>query len=120
MSGTDRGDGVAVDLGGDGDGAVSEGVGNVFDRHSGRGEQAGGGVAEHVRMHVGELGLRCEASVDAVDVGGGQGCADVGGEHQVVGVLPGPTGRVLVGFLAGALGFEGVDDRGGSPTSADS
>ena len=45
VTGSDRRDGVAVDLGGDGDGAVSEGVGDLFEGDSGFGHEAGRGMA---------------------------------------------------------------------------
>lgn len=44
MVASDRCDGVAVDLGGDGDAAVPEGAGDVFDGDPGGGERARSGV----------------------------------------------------------------------------
>jgi len=49
-------EGVAVDVGGDGDGAVAEGVGDVFDPYTGFGEEGGGGVAEEVGVDVPDAG----------------------------------------------------------------
>lgn len=112
MSGADGCDEGAVDLGGYRDGAVSEGVGAVFDRDAGCGEQARGGVAEHVRVQVDDAGSVGGAVVGLADVRRVSERADLGGEDEVVRVLPRPSGRGGVGRLHRALPGHGGHDRG--------
>ena len=85
---------------------------NVFDGDCGGGDQACGGVAEHVRVQVRDPGGLGDAGVRASDVGRVEGCADLGGEDEVVIVVPMCPGVELVGALHGALSLEGGNDRG--------
>jgi hypothetical protein len=69
-------DGVAVDVGGDGGGAVAEDVGDVFEADTGGGQQAGRGLPQLVRVHVLESCLGGEIPTagrsprpDGLDVG---------------------------------------------------
>ena len=69
VSCSDWGDGMPVDLGGHGYGPVSEGVGDVFQRHPGGREQACGGVPEQMRVYVPEPGLLSDTSERPSHVG---------------------------------------------------
>ena len=108
VSGAHRLEGVAVDVGGDGDRAVAEGVGDVLERDAGVGKQAGGGLAQLVRGHVSDAGRLGDAGQGAAHIGRVQWSAGVGGEHQQQRVRPVAAGSAPVLVLQGLLLPEGT------------